>query len=321
VTLADEILASEGEPLAVFGLPIGAVKFGIQRAQRFFFSAEAAEAVINLLHSKPSSLLEAATNFARLPYPHVWIEWPSPDIVPMLPTQIRANRVGVILEATGPRSFMVVSAWSFDKRARQREVDKMGDGFLTMAKTGVSEMCAQVSFENLEPNAMPDLWEPHPDPKEQAAAHALGSHIGFYVLDRKGQMKTPFEAMVRVYGREYATSKLVDIAQEIKPVLGMLILLNSKNCVSMIPAEPPAALNKARVKRGRSPLVSYTNVSINLGRRDGRQAEAHGMSAAEVRQHLVRGHFKIRKTGVYWWRNHIRGVAGAVEHKSYRVSA
>jgi len=194
---------------------------------------------------------------------------------------------------------------------------------------------AEVDFHD-QPLGSHHIWEPATNPKEIEAQRALERSIGFHVvidlekprdntLVKPGATRGmgPLIMLETELGRETAMAKLVDVAQEVKPVIGMLILLNSKNCVSAHAVEPPAQLNKARVKRGRLPLVSYTNVSINLSRRDSRQASAHSMSAEDIRQHLVRGHFKIRKTGVYWWRNHIRGstAAGAVEHKSYRVSA
>jgi hypothetical protein len=334
VTLADEILSQDDDlQLVTLGLPLGFVKDGIRQAQRFCFEPEAVEAVINLLHSKPSSLTEAAFQFARLPYSKCWIEWPTPSIQPLLPNQIATSRTGVLLVNSGKTGFMVLTAWSYSNKTwRQRRVN---DGVTELSKVGWSEMCGLVDFDFPPVDSM-RIWERHPDPKEDAAAAKLERSIGFRVIGPKTgadlEGDTPAAALRQyfgyddlrtIYGVELAESKLTDVAQEIKPVIGMLILLNSKNCVSTAFTEPAPALNKARVKRGRLPLVSYTNVSISLSRRDSRQASAHGVSAEDIRQHLVRGHFKIRKTGVYWWRNHIRGAAaaGTVEHKSYRVSA
>ena len=319
MTLADEILNLDDRlQLATpFGLPTKFVKDSIRQAQRFQFDATAVEAVINLLRSKPSSLTEAAFQFARPPYDLCWIEWPAPDVTPMLPTQIRAARVGVLLMAENDRRFMLVTAWTYSGEAWRRMRTEDPAGIVESSKVGWSEMAAEIDFSGLPGGSM-RLWEPHADPREDAAAARLERHIGFRVIGGNG-----YPDIVRMYGRELAQSKLADIAQEVKPTIGMLILMGSKNCVDLKPIEPPAQLNKARVKRGRLPLVGYTNVSISLGRRDSRQASAHGVSAEDIRQHLVRGHFKIRKTGVYWWRNHIRGAAaaGTVEHKSYRVTA
>lgn len=324
MTLADEILSQDDKlQLVTLGLPIGAIKDAIHKAQHFCFEPEAVEAVINLLHSKPSSLTEAAFQFARLPYSQCWIEWPTPSVQPLLPNQIRTSRTGVLLVDTKPRGFMALTAWSYSKETWRQGLQN--NGVTQLSKVGWSEMCALIDFEDSPSNSM-RIWERHADPKEDAAAAELERHIGFRVIGPQTEAARQhfgYDELRQVYGRELAEAKLLDVAQEVKPLIGMLILLNSKNCLSLKSIEPPAQFNKARVKRGRLPLISYTNVNISLGRRDSRQASTHGVSAEDIRQHLVRGHFKIRKTGVYWWRNHIRGMtaAGMIKHESYRVRA
>jgi hypothetical protein len=335
MTLADEILNHQGEMLRPFGCSVARACELLQQAQRFVFEPEAVEAVVNLIHSKPSSLFEAAAQFTRLPFDVCWIEWPTPDIAPLLSTQLRTKRTGALLHKVfRPETFSMITAWSYTKEALQQETSKLNDPVYKLDSIGMSELCAEVNFDlRAKPGGfqVKNLWEPPKDPRETTAAHALENRIGFYVQGEQHKdescaeqsRRLTFENMTRFYGREFAESKLCDVAQEVKPVIGMLILLNSKNCVSTARVEPPPKLNKARVKRGALPFVSYTTVNINLGRRDARQASAYGVSAEEIRQHLVRGHFKIRKTGVYWWRNHIRGLAaaGAVEHSGYKVKA
>ena len=39
-------------------------------------------------------------------------------------------------------------------------------------------------------------------------------------------------------------------------------------------------------------------------------ARGRGATAEEIRSHLVRGHFKVRKTGIFWWRPHTAGRGG-----------
>jgi len=98
----------------------------------------------------------------------------------------------------------------------------------------------------------------------------------------------------------------------------MLALLNSRNCVSIDKAEVSTG-NKLRRLRGKPPLLSHSTVNIHLNKRDARASEA--MSPAEVRLHMVRGHFKVRKSGVFFWRPHLRGDAdfGEVVHDKYAV--
>jgi len=39
-----------------------------------------------------------------------------------------------------------------------------------------------------------------------------------------------------------------------------------------------------------------------------------------MRMHLVRGHFKTRSTGIFWWSPFVRGHGDAVERRHYEVS-
>jgi hypothetical protein len=298
MTLADEILDYDGPHLR----PAAEIKARIARTQKFCFDAAAVEAVINLLHSRPSSLIDAARRFARPPFDHTWIEYPSPAVVPLYPTQVRTTRIGVLIEGMGPQAFSLTTAWSYDRRALIEAAEKIDADLrklLVQPPVAWSDMHAEVDFSGRF-ERMP-LWETPADPKEAAAMHDLEACIRF--CDGAGALAAPPR-------RAFDYSRFLDVAQEVKPAIGMLIMLNAKNCVTTQTIEPPARLNAARVKRGRMTLMAHTIVGIRLGRRDGRQAEAHGMSAAEVRQHLVRGHFKIRRTGVYWWRGHIRDGLG-----------
>jgi hypothetical protein len=37
--------------------------------------------------------------------------------------------------------------------------------------------------------------------------------------------------------------------------------------------------------------------------------------------HLVRGHFKVRRTGLFWWSPHVRGKGEAPVGQTYIVKA
>lgn len=99
-----------------------------------------------------------------------------------------------------------------------------------------------------------------------------------------------------------------------------LILLNARNRV--IEHEPAdlSKLNKARERRGKRPFLPYTVTRIVLNGTQTRRTEALGMSREVARQHLVRGHFKVRKGGVYWWSPFLRGDASrSVSRQGYEV--
>jgi hypothetical protein len=322
--LADDILTAVevwGDDPAPVCQRLALLAPKIKQAERFQFDAAAVEAVLNLVQSKPSSILEAAQQFARPPYDVTWIEWPMPDDpVPLSDDELRANAIGALIETTPSNVISVSLAHRFDKKAFSSMLDEMEISPQKRKKheclfAQTEALCAEFNFNQrvLPPHSgLPLFSEPPTNAIEAAAMDAFERCVTLYVSDTKSKMT---DAAL--------DNAAISYLRMLRPVVGMLILLNSKNCVSINAVTPPVALNKARVKRGKLPLISYHTVKIDLGRRDARQASAQKMPDAEVRQHLVRGHFKIRKTGVYWWRNHIRGAvtAGAVEHKSYRVTA
>lgn len=84
-----------------------------------------------------------------------------------------------------------------------------------------------------------------------------------------------------------------------------LLLLNCKN-ISKERIYPSQALNKKRLRNGKCELFSYhvlniTNNKRTLSSNDNKNALSHN------RVHLCRGHFKYRRTGVFWWQPHLRG--------------
>lgn len=73
----------------------------------------------------------------------------------------------------------------------------------------------------------------------------------------------------------------------------------------------------ARAGKGRP---SFTLCDIHVGRQYAAgEAAGHAATSAK-RLHVTRGHFKVRKTGIFWWNQHWRGDAklGTVE-KQYRA--
>jgi len=94
-------------------------------------------------------------------------------------------------------------------------------------------------------------------------------------------------------------------------------LINCKN-VLLNKINPPEKLNKNRIKNGKLPLVSYHEIVLKNSKKQFKPTE--GDIGYHNRIHLCRGHYKERKSGIYWWSQHIRGKnkEGKIE-KSYTV--
>jgi hypothetical protein len=114
---------------------------------------------------------------------------------------------------------------------------------------------------------------------------------------------------------------VLDIQGEIAWVIAAICLLSAKGGVERTEVDL-SKINKARKVRGKRPFVSHSTVKIALTADEEREARGSGMTQAEMRQHIVRGHFKVRAGGVYWWRPFIRGraEAGTVIREGYRVT-
>jgi hypothetical protein len=80
-------------------------------------------------------------------------------------------------------------------------------------------------------------------------------------------------------------------------------------------------INASRARKGGLPLLSYYVCKIAPHVRKVIARRRNGVSDGEgVREHFVRGHFKLRNGRTFWWKGHFRGdkSLGVVE-KDYLV--
>ena len=68
-------------------------------------------------------------------------------------------------------------------------------------------------------------------------------------------------------------------------------------------------LNNLRRLRGKTLYFAHKTIQLKLSEEEQLLIKQTG-ARGESRAHLVRGHFKVRKNGVFWWSFHIRGDAG-----------
>ena len=87
----------------------------------------------------------------------------------------------------------------------------------------------------------------------------------------------------------------------------IIAMMNSRNQPIEHRAVDLAGLNKARAKRGRALFLPYRTTHLRLSQAQGRAFRAGLLSREDAGLHSVRGHFKVRKTGIYWWSPFYRG--------------
>lgn len=108
----------------------------------------------------------------------------------------------------------------------------------------------------------------------------------------------------------------------IKIAMCILLLLNSRSNIVKInpPSKDSERLNKARSKKGLYPLVSNHEITFDIARILGKDSNLSPEDAKrEMAASLVRGHFKVRKTGVFFWSPYVRGAKTAEEKDQVRA--
>jgi hypothetical protein len=307
-------------------------------------------AIRSLLTSKPSSLIEAS-RFARLPFERCWFEWTPPGDAPLHENQLSARRVGALIEPYGPHGFTIWTAWEFKEGAILADLERDHPSFVKLADDippfGFS---ALVGAYDLSSMVLPPLmlqddkhwFQPRPvelsdleglrddqrnpikwalkNPSEWMALRQLSQRAAYRVHaemngDEKIAMQMDFAGDIN--------SLVHDVQDEMGHLLATLILMNAKNCVQIAPTEAPMKLNKARRKQGKTELLPYSTVRIELSKHQQRAIEGGLISREEARRHPVRGHFKVRASGVFWWSETWRGnpLRGTIDRRVHIIEA
>ena len=110
--------------------------------------------------------------------------------------------------------------------------------------------------------------------------------------------------------------------------LRLLLMITAKNSPLRLGDAPDfVRLNRRRQKARKSPVLGTRPVSWKLSQVEGCGA-AGGVTGEDARKramaHIVRGHPKIRKSGIFWWSPHFRNVVpeeASPSGRDYRVEA
>jgi hypothetical protein len=107
-------------------------------------------------------------------------------------------------------------------------------------------------------------------------------------------------------------------------------LLNCKN-IQTEKIQPPAKLNKKRIRSGKQSIFDYHILNLVLPSNKKRGYQEQQVPLSHNRVHLCRGHFKEytkehplfgRHTGLYWWEPSVRGQnRDGVVMKDYNIKA
>ncbi len=351
--LADDILAAAGGPDDLGGM-IASIAGSIRQAERMVLADDVAEAGYQLIQSRPASMLEALP-LCRFPYERLWLEWNGdasrragwaldPWIERQKPVAERTPRhtplrIGCLIESE-PGGQRGARTWAWQHRNRAISVGGVGVMFDYSAggdvfQWGLSkledprqkEMLAALA-RPLEDDRLTELmtegkraWSKIAgDERERTALRALGRHHTHWISPHAHGAIALLEQGDPIVGRRLFEGWMGDISGEAPFIDAVMIMLNSRNALER-EEQDLTRLNRARVKANRTPFLSHSVTRLHLSKARQRDALASGMSRADMRSHLVRGHFKIRRTGVYWWSPFVRGRGAAAPRAHYRVEA
>lgn len=294
----------------------------IKEASVFVLDQNATAMCANVFFSRPSSII-SALEYVRLPAPSVWIEYSNlaaREAFARLGNENQWVEGAVFIEKTGLLLTQGEGVIDMEAVAQYRRDD--GPSIIEL-------MSARCTFDTtpgikLDPDAR---RQPHKiehsatgqakryydllsrDEKEVAAKDEIrGRFAGSLHPDwAKVASLTPNEAM-RDSISKMLTGHLDDIFRMFTTqILPSLILMNCRNAVEEEYVDAPAKLNKARKAKGRPEIGPYRIVKLKLRPKQRRIYEERGYTGVQMAGGLVIGHFKVRKTGVFWWSPYLRG--------------
>jgi hypothetical protein len=329
--LYDLIQQSVGTPWdQAFRGAITNVATAMRNAQCFELSTDVVSACEHVLSTRPSTILEAIYRL-RLPYDRIWIEWTAQRTLHERPNnKPPPTRLGALIEAdNNPTNQKGCAIWAWHHQ-NELTICPIGMKFdwctsnepiqVQIAnELGISPQIDHLSDVELTKKAFSiSRYAKFVNPTELRAFIELEKRATRYP---SGHALAMFTYLFN-HDKTLLMSFADDVAGELPFVEAFLIMLNSPRIINH-QREDLTKLNKARAKSRKKPLREFTITKLNLSRGMTNRIEARTqVSRDQARLHLVRGHFKVRKSGVYWWNSFPRGqIAEVVERISYKVNA
>jgi len=298
----------------------------IALGSRFVLGDDVIGAAVQALMSRPRSLRDC-TSVLRVPWPAAFVEWREPARVEARRAlgvahdngEDVALRCGFLVEADAQgRAGTVRPCWSHREAGlaglevasispvffrfdfgRIDAPPRPGDTVVTPEERRDSDLFQRWSNSPADVAALEDMNRAFAqvgmeDARRLAAAQAV-------------RAASPVAAAQRMFDR-----MLADVAGEAMTFVAAIILLTSRNGTESVPGEDRSKLNRARARRGETPLQEHVVVHMRLSRSErhaeGGQASGHG-TRASPRLHTVSGHPVCRGGSIFWRRAHTRGLA------------
>ena len=289
----------------------------LQQAQKFDLSSDAVAAAEEMMSSYDR--IAHTIEHIRLPFPNLWMEVAhqhrarflrAPMHLPSM--QSVPKRVGFLLSEVTPKRFAVHLFWEHL------------NGNLNMSNRatyydlGRAASAAPVPLEN-SINKYKFFSTPSAEEWVRASDITRGQLTAIAI---------PGEPVFKTSLPEFVTQQQAELLFEIAAadwsgetvfILSVLALLNTVNAV-ITERVDCSRLNKARAKHKKHPLANHYVLKIHPRiKRYIKREDDPKNPHKYLRGHFVRGHWKVRKTGIYFWHSHIRGDEKNPITKTYEV--
>jgi hypothetical protein len=280
--------------VAKSGLMTADLRGRISKATKFTARRDFAMAADELSNSVDN--VNRALPFARLPYNECWFEVAQEDRrsfadAPLEGGDCKILRVGYLLTLLDHEgSWSAQLFWSFAPT-------EIIAGMMLPPTTAARKLI----FDMRKAVASGDVVEAISFPKADGVALFTDSHAPV-----PGPLQRLFER----------ASGLSDWVGEPGYIIATLALLNSRNASEVVPVDRTKQ-NKRRKLVGKPLLFDYHELCIPQ-RYKQRNVPSAGEDPAQLRARFVRGHWKVRKTGVFFWNAYQRGnIKLGFVHKDY----
>jgi hypothetical protein len=294
---------------------------------RYELGLDVVDAVQRARQGKPRSVL-SAIHMARPRHRISWIEWPTPD------TEFATSRVGWLAVAAPNEATIGIS---FGLLPNDGPVMSETASLLPILKDRMAPVVIRDTerpwLEKLRSDLRAELT-----PKEiKSRSGTMASRVGLFapslaLEEIKAQLLLvggyPGAGSI-LQSRRLANSGAIDWrpaaldrsaegCRAATELATTLLLLNSRNAVSVGDEPDYSKLDKHRARKGKPPLARLRPVIMDITRRMRAVRRAGGhVSLEEIRSALVSGHFKVRHPGskgggggVFWWSPHFRSGHG-----------
>lgn len=327
--LCDDVLNSylygQGSFLrSLEGRPLEKLLDKIRRAHKFVFEEQTTRLIIDTKNVTPSETL-ALLDYAKPPYDLTWLEFPQTGYLAneelnAITGKPRTKRLGFLVEKVADDECHISMAYSFKNPVNGPEICLSCLAFKNRRLPKEALDAIYFIGEEIATDSMRDIITDETlyslrkskeriaklSPSEIACAKQTDSmfsnflHPAFcnfanLVVREKGDIE--FGKLIQAAnGDWYGESLVVPIA---------FSFLGCRNVFQTNEVLPPEKLNRARAKRGKEPFFSYHMVDLKPKLRE--RLEASVGTGVQQRSHWVRGHFKERKTGRFFWHPHLAG--------------